>query len=189
MSATLAPYGFHAVRSYFRGPPQIFSLRNGIASGYNTNIGRGDPIKRLTDGTFALAAAGDNISGFFNGWETEDGGVFRSGFYWKAGSTWTAGMRMLYTPAEGHIFKCQCNGSLAMTSIGDVADHVAGTVNANNGLSAAVLSSTLAGAGNSAGFKIVDLVEMPGNAWGDAYTEVLVRVNELSLGEIAGNAV
>lgn len=189
MSATFAPFGFEGRRSETRGAPQIFALKGGIASGYATAIYRGDPIKHVTGGTFQLAAPGDTISGFFHGWLPEDANVFRQGDRWVAGTTWTKPPIVQWIPAKGHIFMAQVNGSVAQTAIGDVMDYVGGTGNTNNGKSGAYLSATLAGAGNSAQFKVIGLVDEPGNAWGDAYTKILVEVNEPNLATVAGNAI
>ena len=74
--------------------------------------------------------------------------------------------------------------------VGSGFDHVAGTVNANSGRSGLYLDTgTAAGAGNSAQYKVVDLWLGQGNDWGDAYTEVVVMINERNLGRVPGNAI
>lgn len=190
MSAVFTPQGLYAPRYRYSGQlVPTFSRRGGIASAYGTAIGIGDPVKALTAGTFDLAAAGESISAVFAGWLPEDSSVYEQ-THWKAGTTYTKTPQFLFWPiGDNIVYSIQANGSLAFTSLGDAADHVAGTVNANSGKSTAYLSTSLAGAGNSAGFKIVGLREEPGNAWSDTYTIVDVIVNEVNLGLVRGNAI
>lgn len=189
MSTTNAPYGLMPARHRFGGSIRPFVLRGGIASSYGTSIFRGDPVKMVTGGTYELAAAGDSISAVFAGWKPEDGGVYNVGRYWAASTTYSKRPDFLFWPIEDVLFSIQAAGSVAQTALGDTADHVAGTGNTRSGQSGAYLSGTLAGAGNSAGLKIMDLDLDTGNAWGDTYTKVLVLVNELNLGRVPGNAI
>lgn len=190
MSATFTPYGFEPVRHKFGGTIRVENLRGGIASGYATNVFRGDPIKLVTGGTFQLAAAGELISGIFKGWLPEDGGVYNQGRYWVASTTYTKAPLFQYWPVEDILFSVQAAGSVAQTAIGDAADHIAGTGNTRSGQSGSYFASaSLAGAGASAGFKVFGLDPEVGNAWSDSYTKLLVFVNEPNLGRIPGNAI
>jgi hypothetical protein len=193
LTATSAPFGFRATRNRFGGTPRPKALRGGIASGYATAIYRGDPIKLVTSGTFQLAAAGEAITGIFDGWLPEDAGVWLEGKYWKASTTYTKAPLVFWYPIDDASieFQVQANGAVAATAVGDSADYVAGTGNTNNGLSGAVLSSTLVGAAASGQFKIVGLWDAPDsqNTWGDAKTIVRVIGNEPNTGLIPGNAI
>lgn len=191
MSAVNAPYGFHPVRNMANGQIRPFALRGGIASAYNTAIFRGDPVKQVTAGTYQLAAAGDtNISAIFWGWGPEDGGVYNVGRYWVAGTTYTKAPLFWFMPIENMMFSVQGAGAIAQTALGDACDHVVGSGNTRSGLSTTYLASgSLAGAGNSAQWKIVDIDASTDNAWGDAYTKVLVIANEVNLARVAGNAI
>lgn len=190
MSATLAPYGFRPLRlANDSGIVVPYTLRGGIASGYAANIGIGDPVTALTGGTFQLAAAGEVASAVFAGWLSDDGGQIGKGANWVSGQTWTIAPWFWFYRVEGTIFGVQAAGSLAQTSLWDAADHVAGTPNTRSGMSTATLSTTLAGVGASAGFKIIGLQRTVGNAWGDTYTEVEVMVNEPGLAFTPGNAI
>jgi hypothetical protein len=77
------------------------------------------------------------------------------------------------------VYDIQCDGSLAQTAIGDQANFsniAAGST--TTGLSAATISSSLAGAGNAAQLRIIGLYNGVDNAWGDAYTTVQVQINQ-----------
>lgn len=190
MSATFSPSGLVPDRHRLGGTVRPFALRGGIASGYASNIFRGDPVKLVTAGTYQLAAAGDAVSAVFAGWLNEDSGVYNAGRYWVSGTTYTKAPVCLFWPVEDVFFRIQGQGSIAQSAIGDVADHIAGTGNTRSGQSGAYLASgSLQGAGNSAQYKIIDLDLSPGNAWGDSYTRVVVLVNEPNLGRIPGNAI
>lgn len=191
MSVDFKPYGFMPVRRRLGGAKPTDLVRRGaIASGYNTSIGVGDPIKMLTDGTFALCAAGEAISAVFAGWSSEDADVWRSGPNWVAGTTWVNPPWVRYWDIETHLFKVVCDGAVARSAVGDCMDHVAGTINTKSGRSGAYLGvSSIAGAAASAQWKIEDLLLQQGNDWGDAYTEVVVFANEINLGRTPGNAI
>lgn len=62
-----APYGLHAV-NLLGGQPYAGVVRHmPIANGYDTNIGYGEPVKRIADGTIAVAGAADKPIGVFMG--------------------------------------------------------------------------------------------------------------------------
>lgn len=191
MSVDFRPYGFQPVRRRLGGAKPTDIVRRGIiASGYGTSIGIGDPIKMLTDGTFALCAAGEGISAVFAGWSSEDGGVWHSGGNWVGGTTWTIPPWFRFWDIETNLFKVQCDGTLPLSSTGDCLDHVAGTINTRSGRSGAYLGlASIAGAAASAQWKVDDLFLQQGNAWGDTYTEVIVFANEINLGRTPGNAI
>lgn len=190
MSAVSAPYGFRPVKHRFGGVVRTFSLRGGIASSYGTAIFVGDPVKAVTGGTYEKAAAGDSMSAVFAGWHPEDSGVYNVGRYWPASTTYSKAGVFLFWPIEDVIFKAQGVGSIAQTALGDVCDHVVGSGNTRSGMSTSYLASgSLAGAGNSAQWKIFDLHDETGNAWGDSYTQVHVLANEINLGRVPGNAI
>lgn len=190
MSATNKPYGLRPVKNLFGGEIRTETMYGGIASAYDTSIRVGDPIRLLTGGTFALAAATEDISGVFAGVLFEDAGVWQQSQMWTADTTYTKDPQVLYYPAANFEFAIQGAGTIARTAIGDSADWVAGTGNDKAGTSGGYLASgSLAGDGNSAQLKIMGLVQKPGNAWGDSYTEVLVRINELNTGLEVGVAI
>jgi hypothetical protein len=180
MSATSAPFG---LRPAFHpsGLDRAQALAGGIASGYSTAILKGQPVKLDTSGTIVVAAAGDSFQGAFDGVQwTDTTGRARVSNYWPASTAYVAGTCVAYYYSDPNIvYEIQAAGSLAQTAVGDQADLSNTTAGSTTtGLSACTLSTTLAGNGNTAQMRIVDLAPYPDNAWGDAYTIVRVTINK-----------
>lgn len=180
MSATNAPFG---LRPAFHpsGLDRAQALANGIASAYNTDILKGQPVKLNSSGNIVVAAAGDSFQGAFAGVEwTDTTGRRRVSNYWPANTAYQTGSCVAYFYNDPNIvYEIQADGSLAQTSIGDQADLSNTTAGSNTtGLSQCTLSTTLTGATNTAQMRIVDLAPYPDNAWGDAYTVVRVTINK-----------
>ena len=180
MSSTNAPFG---LRPAFHpsGLDRAQALAGGIASAYATDILKGQPVKLNTSGVLVVAAAGDTFQGAFAGVQfTDTTGRFRVSNYWPANTAFVAGSCVAYYYADPAIvYEIQAAGSLAQTSVGDQADLSNTTAGSTTtGLSQCTLSTSLAGSGNSAQMKIVDLAPYPDNAWGDAYTIVRVQINK-----------
>jgi hypothetical protein len=89
---------------------------------------------------------------------------------------------VLYYDVRQYEFAIQADGAIAQAGIGQAGDWIAGTNNTKSGQSGGMIDATLAAAGASAQLKVIDLLPIPGNAWGDTYTQVIVLVNELKLG-------
>lgn len=180
MTTTSAPFGFMPIRHAHGGATfNVETLNDGIATGYATSIGAGCPVKLVTGGTLERAAATDAlIYGIFAGcFYVDSSGRERTSAYWPASTTATV-IRAMWWRDPFLEYKVQSAGSVAQTAIGDEADHVQGTVSTLSGRSADQLSTTLAGAGASAQFRVVGLLDEQGNAWGDTYTIVRVVINE-----------
>ena len=180
MSATSAPFG---MRPAFHpsGLDRAQALSGGIATTYASDILKGQPVKMVTAGVINVAAAGDSFQGCFAGVEwTDTTGRRRVSNYWPANTAYTAGSCIAYFYNDPQIvYEVQCDGSMAATAVGDMADLSSTTAGSTTtGLSACMISSTLVGAGNSAQMRILSLAPYPGNAWGDAYTIVRAVINE-----------
>jgi hypothetical protein len=180
MSATNAPFGLRPAY-HPSGLDRAVTLADGIASAYNTAILKGQPVKLNTSGNIVVAAAGDAFQGAFAGVQwTDTTGRARVSNNWPANTAYQAGTCVAYYYNDPNIvYEIQAAGSLAQTSVGDMADLSNTTAGSTTtGLSACTLSTTLVGAGNSAQMLIRDLAPYPDNAWGDAYTIVRVTINE-----------
>jgi len=180
MSSSNAPFG---LRPAFHpsGLDRAQALANGIASAYNTDILKGQPVKLNSSGNLVVAAAGEAFQGAFAGVEfTDTTGRRRVSNYWPASTAYQTGSCVAYFYNDPLIvYEIQADGSLTQASIGDQADLSNTTAGSSTtGLSQATLSTTLAGAGASAQMRIVDLAPYPDNAWGDAYTIVRATINE-----------
>ena len=192
MSSTSAPFG---MRPAFHpsGLDRAQALANGIASAYGYDILKGQPVKYDTsNGTVVPAAAGDAFVGAFDGVEwTDTTGRRRVSNYWPASTAYQTGSCVAYFYNDPNIvYEVQADGSLAQTSLGDEADLSNTTAGSTTtGLSQCTISTTLAGAGNTAQMRIVDLAPYPGNAWGDSYTIVRATVAKFQFATTAGTAI
>jgi hypothetical protein len=191
MSSTNAPFG---MRPAFHpsGLDRASALADGIASAYSTAILKGQPVKMDTSGTIVVAAAGDAFLGCFSGVEwTDTTGRRRVSNYWPASTAYQTGSCIAYFYNDPNIvYEIQAAGSLAQTSVGDEADLSNTTAGSTTtGLSACTLSTTLAGSGNSAQMRILNLAPYPDNAWGDSYTIVRANIAKYQFAGTAGTAI
>jgi hypothetical protein len=171
------PFGFRVCRHLSGGDPNR-NLEFPIASGYATNIGTGDPVKLLADGSIASAAAGDRILGIFMGVQYIDSlgnAVFAP--RWPASAVATEiKASVIVDPLV--TFEVQSAGTPAVTDIGTLADHVAGTPSTIHGGSTAALSGTMAT--GAAGFRVIGIINKPGNTGQYASVEVVLFETEFS---------
>ena len=183
MSATNAGFGLR-VHTGTRGGGRAVARAypGGIASGYASNIFKGSAVSLTTAGVLNVVAAGAASIGAFAGVEYTDTNtkvrVYQK--HWPASTVAEDIVAYVYDDPET-VYEIQADGSLAQTSVGDMADFTAAaddTGNTMTGLSNATLSTSLAGAAASAQFQILGLAPYVDNAWGDAFTIVLVRINE-----------
>ena len=186
MSATSAPFG---LRPAFHpsGLDRAQAQAGGIASAYNTDILKGQPVKYDTNGNIVVAAAGDAFVGAFAGVEwTDTTGRRRVSNYWPANTAYQTGSCVAYFYNDPNIvYEIQADGTLAQSSIGDEADLSNTTAGSTTtGLSQATLSTSLAGANNTAQMRIVDIAPYPDNNWGDAYVIVRATIAEFQFGQV-----
>ena len=191
MSATNAPFG---LRPAFHpsGLDRASALADGILSTYNTDILKGQPVKFATTGVIQVAAAGDSFAGAFAGVEfTDTTGRHRVSNNWPANTAYQAGSCIAYFYNDPNIvYEIQAAGSLAQSSVGDQADLSNTTAGSTTtGLSQCTLSTTLAGSGNTAQMRIVNLAPYPGNDWGDAFTIVRATIAKFQFAGVAGTAI
>lgn len=180
MSATLQPFGLKPIRHLngkFVPPPR--AIPGGIASAYGTAIYSGDPVIMATTGVLQIGGSSGDLYGVFAGcaFTPSNVGLFTPSMSWPASQAYISDNQMYAYVYEdpGIIYEIQCAGSLVQTSVGDQAN-VTNIATGNNGQSVVELSSSLAGAGSQAQFRIVGLSERIGNAWGDAFTIVEVML-------------
>jgi len=189
MSATSAPFGLRPAY-HPSGLDRAFALANGIqavstsgnvSAGYATTILKGQPVKMDTGGYIVVAAAGDAFLGAFAGVEwTDSTGRRRVSNYWPASESFQVGSVVAYFYQDPNIvYEIQSDGTLAQTSIGDEAN-LSNTTSGSTttGLSQCTLSNTLAGAGNNAQMRIIDIAPYPDNAWGDTYVIVRAQISK-----------
>lgn len=182
MTITSNPFGLQPAYSP-QGSANAVGIVGAIASGYNSNILKYQPIQINTSGNIVIAANTGDFLGAFAGVSWVDSqGVMHSSNQWVAG-TGTSG-----SPASSpyyvwawtdpnQVFRIQCDGSIPQsTSVGaqmNFSNIAAGS--ATTGLSAATASATV-GTSGQAQLRIVALDPAIGNAWGDAFTIVQVQI-------------
>lgn len=142
-------------------------------------------MKLVTGGTIELAGVSDPCVGAFIGCQYTPSAGARPVFsnQWPASQTYitTEPMYAWFYDDPQIVYNIQADGAIAQAGIGDQADLATRVTNGGNtttGYSNDRLSSTLAGAGNQALFRIVDLYYGPDNAWSDTYTVVSVMIAE-----------
>lgn len=179
MSSTNAPFGCRAV-FHPSGTLRQKTLQ-GFTSIPSAAVYKGDLIKLAGDGSIAaIIAANDASFGIFEGCEyTSSDGTPVISPYWPASLSGVTNIKWHYTPFDpGLECEIQAGGSIAVTAIGDSADIVIGAGNANTGISASYMNTTLKGAAAVGNFRIVGLGGQVDNAWGDSYTIVRVQIGK-----------
>lgn len=187
MSATLAPFG---LRPAFHpsGLDRAQGLSNGIASGYASNILKGQPVQYGTTanggttGTIVIATTSGPIAGAFAGVEwTDVTGRRRVSNYWPANTAVQAGSVVAYFYSDMNIvYEIQADGTMAQTTIGNeypFSNITAGS--ATTGLSQCTLNAGGAVGNNVQGqLRVVDIAPYVDNAFGDAFTIVRVVISQ-----------
>jgi|TARA_R110002111_G_scaffold156143_1_gene222864 hypothetical protein len=168
------------------------SPQNGGSTGYKLLTGTtgaifsGDPVKMVSTGGIAVAAAGDTLLGIFRGVQYTDssGDVIFKSHYVTA--TAADDMVALVEDDPNSLFEVQCDGSMATTAIGnnaDMATYAAGST--KTGMSAVEISSTTGT--STAQFRIVGFSQDPSNSTtGSANINVVVKINEHFYAAAAG---
>jgi hypothetical protein len=148
-------------------------LRLPVASGYGTGIFRGDPVKRISDGSIQVAAAGNPIVGFAWGAEQYVGsdGLFRKGgSFLPASTTYTGGLMaeqcsyVRVIPAIGALFEVDALAATATTLagwqafVGENADlNAGGGGNVTTGVSSFSLDVSTHATTNTLVFRIEEI--------------------------------
>jgi len=176
MSATSAPFGLRPAY-HPSGLDRALALTNGITSGYASNILKGQPVQySASAGVIIISTVGATWSGAFQGVEfTDTTGRRRVSNYWPASTSGTNIIAYFYND-QIIVYEIQTDATIAQTSIGNeynFSNIAAGST--VTGLSQCTLGvSTAVGNSNPGDMRIVDISDVPGNAWGDAF--VIVRV-------------
>jgi hypothetical protein len=162
MANANAPRGFWPLRHL--GGGTIRANEYTIATGYTSDIFKGDLVKRVTGGGIELAAAGNRFVGVFDGVSYVDAsGNQKYSSYWPNTTTATYIKAMVYDDPM-ITFGVQSNGSTVAADYGELADHVAGSGSTTTGVSGHELNGTSSTA--TAGFRILGKLDQPGNAVG-----------------------
>lgn len=182
MSASAFPYGMVPVTNYGSGyNTQGFDTVT-ILDGYATSIFFGDVVKIAADGTIQKDTGTSTLTpfGIFVGcrYVNPSLGYVLDSQCWPASTTTGQTVYAKVVTYPWALFKIQANGSVPLSARGDNAAIVqtAGSTtypqNSANALNASTIANT-----SSLPLRIVDVWDAPGNAWGDAFTDVIVAFN------------
>jgi hypothetical protein len=179
MASTLAPFGLRPV-FHPSGLDRAQALAGGIASEYSSNIFKGQPITYNAGvGTIVPVTGTVAFSGAFDGVEwTDVTGRRRVSNFWPANTAYQTGSCIAYFyNDEKIVYEVQADGNVAQTALGNEVNFTNLSAGSTfTGLSAATVSSSLAGAGNQGQVRIVDIAPYPDNAWSDGYPILRVTV-------------
>lgn len=173
MSSTNAPFGFRAAYS---PSGTIREMAGTIASGYNTDIYTGQPVKMGSDGTIQVAAAGEALIGTFAGCQYLPSGAQRPVVSpsWPA-NTGATQIVAFYTMDPYLVYEIQADGSITQAEVGQQADFT-NVANSNGlGYSTCTMDAATHDSGNYQ-LRIVGIANGINNAPGDAYTVVQVQI-------------
>lgn len=156
-------------------------------------IFRGDAVKRVSDGTFIVCAAGDAVYGIADGVERykNSSSQIVSGNYLPDATAYS-GTPTLDNPQASVIYIIPCRDQVfevdvntaattlttAQDLVGNNADLVATAGSTASGRSGFVLNTASGSGTGTAQFQILEIVQMPGNDVTAVNWKALVQVNE-----------
>ena len=154
-----------------------------IASGYGTAIFYGDFVKLVATGTLEKetttdAAGTPAFVGIFVGVSYTDPNTNQKTFSQFYPASTAASDIMAYVVDDPNVlFRMQADGSLAQTNLGNNIDvaYTAGSTSIGRSKNAADQSTAATTA--TLPFRIVDFVDGPTSAVGDAYTDIIMKFN------------
>jgi len=195
MTATAYPFGMVPVQQlaagYSTGGFETFN----ILDGYTTAIYFGDVVKMASTGVIEKDTGTTTLTpyGVAVGFSYIDPayGFWNNQQYWPA-STTTGYSTGPFRPSvkvvddPNAVFMIQADGSIPQTALGANGDIVQTAGTSVFGKSRNALSSVALDTTSTRPLRVVGLADIPGNAWGDAYTIVLVKFNNHQLTTLTG---
>ena len=191
MATTATPYGLRPINEVSGTPYAGATRKLPIASGYGTNIFYGSVVVIAADGTIQLmtdiGSAADPFPagtvGVFMGCSYTDATMgFVNRQSWPANQV--ANDALAFIVDDPNVaFQMQADGAVAQAALGRNAPlaNVQSTTTGSTltGNSNVALDATVASTSGIA-FRIVDFVNAPGSAVGDAFTDVIVKFNPVA---------
>jgi hypothetical protein len=187
MASTAAPYGLKPYK-LIGGQPYSGSTRQvKIASGYAANIFNGTVVSIVAAGTIeVVTTVGSNadpfpagVIGVFVGCSFTDPNTSQKTFkqYWPTGTVASDAVAYIVDDPDV-LFMAQADDTLAQTALGiNIPFAAAQTGSTVTGNSTTALDASAIATTSTVAFRIVDFVNGPFSAVGDAYTDVLVKFN------------
>lgn len=194
--------GFRWVRSRLGGNTMPVEEMP-VASNNSTAIFTGDIVKRVSDGTVIVAAAGDATIAYVvvscTRYKRSDGAIV-AGNYLPASTTYTGAPSVSnpqasileLVPLQYQIFECDANTSAATETaaqdlVGNNANFVATAGNTSSGRSGFVLDTSSTGTSTDC-WRILEIVRSPDNDVTSVNYKVRVTVNRDNADPIPGSA-
>lgn len=179
MATTAAPYGMRPINR-LDGLPYAGAVRKiKIASGYDTNIFFGDAVALVAAGTVEKDSGTTSMTpvGIFMGCSyTDSTHGFINRQYWPADTVATDALAFVVDDPNA-LFQIQADGIVAQTALGanfaivqTAGDTTIG--NSKNALNASSVATT-----GTLPLRLVDFVDGPTSAIGDAFTDCIVKWN------------
>ena len=205
MASTSSPYGLRPINLLggqgFAGSTRLYAIK----SAYSVAIQFGDPVI-LTAGasgtggfvnrfngttTATTATTSATLLGVFVGCTYTDatyGKVFKQNY---TGSITASDIQAYVVDDPDALFQCQFDGAATQNYLGSNAaliQTVAGSTS-DNKISGVGLQLSSANSTATLPIRVVDFVNGPTSAVGDAYTDVIVRINTHFMRTTTGNVI
>ena len=187
MAASASPYGLRPA-NMMGGQPMTHGIRlYKIVAAYGTSIFNGDLVTIGTNGYLEkmTGTTSGGAIGVFLGVEYEDDsmGLLHRQMWTASTATKTGKPIWGYVMDDPNaLFMVQADDTLAQTALGANFALVQGTGNSATGNSAVALDADTLAATATLPLRLVDFVQGPTSAVGDAYTDVIVKINTHLLG-------
>lgn len=151
-----------------------------IASAYAANIFTGDIVKMVADGTIEKDTGTTTATpvGVFMGCQYTDPnlGYLVHKQYWPTGTVASDAVAFVADDPQ-QLFRIKCDGSVASTALGNNIAIVQGSGSTTTGVSGVTGDASTAADTATLPLRVIDLYDDPDNAWGDSYTELVVKWN------------
>lgn len=190
MAKTASPYGLRLAKTLGESRTGHGFNQFPIASGYAADLKTGDLVKLVT-GTIQKETGTTTAApvGVFIGVSYTDAAMgYLQKQQWVSGTVAADAMAYVIDDPE-QIFQIQANGTLSQNAVGTNAAIVQGAGNLTLGVSGVSLNASTIALTATLPLRIVGLVNMVGfSVPGDAFTDVLVRINTHFNASTTGNA-
>jgi len=186
MATSATPTGAEPVNTLSASGSYTGKVRHiKIASGYGTGIFYGDFVKLVAAGTVEKAAVTTAVVagtvGIFVGCSYTDPSTSQMTFNQQFPASTAADDIMAYVVDDPKlVFKMQGDGSIAQTGLGNNVSAVSTAGSTSIGRSKNALDASSIATTNSLPLRILEFVDGPTSAVGDAYTDCLVTYLPLS---------
>ena len=195
MSDTAYPFGMIPVQNLAAGYNTQGFESFDILDGYTTSIFYGDVVKMASTGVIQKDTGTTTLTpyGVFVGCSY----VQTATGFWINAQCWPASTTTGVTTGQGRpmglvvddpnaVFMIQADGSIPQSALGANGDIVQTAGSLAIGKSRNALSSVTLDTVSTRPLRVVGLADIPGNAWGDAFTIVLVKFNGHQLTNTTG---